>query len=291
MKMNFNNYHRKAGKRKRSKLPTPFTVEQLINLFDCIDNPQTIIGAGLGLFCALRILEVVSLMKQHVLLDKKTIKVVDGKGGKDEYVIIPEQFIEPLRLWLDFVGDTPYVFPSRKDPEKHIGRSEMFRKYCRALEKAGLRIRQGTKKYQSTKYGNYIQPRFEYYFHTLRHTYATYLLDKGIDISIISKLMRHNQVDTTMIYTRISSKRKQQAVDDAFDPFKAYKFKKSEFQDHREQVRDERERRLMLHMSNPMHLLQMKLVNGELSPVEYNERLAALKGVPGKIEVEHHGQL
>ena len=59
--------------------------------------------------------------------------------------------------------------------------------------------------------------RHKYYFHTLRHSYATYLKDKGIDIYTISDLLGHNQVTTTQIYARISDSQRIKAVNQAFN--------------------------------------------------------------------------
>jgi Phage integrase family len=59
--------------------------------------------------------------------------------------------------------------------------------------------------------------RYKYYFHTLRHSYATYLLEKGVDLYTISHLLGHNQVTTTQIYARISEGQKNKAIDAAFN--------------------------------------------------------------------------
>ena len=273
--------------KNRSRLPNVFNREQLIDLFDSIDSAQTMIGAGLGFFCGLRISEVVRLKQAHIDFENRRLKVEDGKGGKDEYCVIPPQFVEPLKLWLKFVGQVPYVFPAYTNPDTHIGSKEMFRKYVKALKKAGLRQVAGYVTYKN-RYGSYTQPRYFYYFHTLRHTYATFLHEKGVDIGTISKLLRHNQVDTTMIYTHISNKNKINAVDHAFDPFKAYHFQKSEFQTQKESQAEEREHQILQQMSNPVNMLQMKLVNGEISPSEYHERLNALRQSAGIVEVAPH---
>ena len=274
----------KQLRKRRDKLPSVFNKEQLIDLFDCIDNPQTMIGAGLGFFCGLRISEVIRLEKKDLDFKKRQIKVVEGKGGKDAYCVIPPQLVEPLRLWLKYSGESPFVFPSLTNPRVHIGKSEMFRKFVKALKKAGLRVVEGYVEFKN-RYGTYRQLKYRYYFHTLRHSYATHLHEQGVDIATVSKLMRHNQVDTTMIYTHISNREKQKAVDSVFDPFKAYHFKKSDFQDKREQVFQERERQFMERMSHPVNMLQLKLVNGEISPEEFKKRLEALKSMPNMIEV------
>ncbi|OIO63013.1 hypothetical protein AUJ83_01905 [Candidatus Woesearchaeota archaeon CG1_02_33_12] len=277
-------------KRDRQKLPNVFNKTQLIDLFDCIDNPQTMIGAGLGFFCGLRISEVIAVKTENVDIEKRQIKIENGKGGKDAYCIIPPPFVEPLRLWLKFIGNMPYIFPSRMNPKKHVRKSEMFRKYVLALKKAGLRKETGIVEFKN-RFGTYQQPRYQYCFHTLRHSFATYLLEQGVDIAVVSKLMRHNQIDTTMIYTHISDKLKKKAIDDSFDPFKAYHFKKSEHQDRKEQLLEERERRFVTEMSNPIHILQMKLVNGEITEQEFKQRMDALKSTSYIIEVSQNAKL
>ena len=59
--------------------------------------------------------------------------------------------------------------------------------------------------------------RHKYYFHTLRHSYATYLRDKGVDIYTISDLLGHSQVTTTQIYARISDTQRTKAINEAFN--------------------------------------------------------------------------
>jgi hypothetical protein len=61
-----------------------------------------------------------------------------------------------------------------------------------------------------------VKCKYQFYFHSLRHSYATYLLEKGVDIMTISELLGHNQVTTTQIYARVSNVQKAKAVEDAF---------------------------------------------------------------------------
>ena len=279
------------NEKDREKLPNVFNKQQLIEVFDCIDDPKTMIGSGLGFFCGLRISEVCNLQKRDLDLQNTRLKVVNGKGGKDAFCIIPPQFIEPLKLWVNFCegNNSPYLFPTRINSKKHISKNELFRSYVKALKKAGLRKEVSTVKYEN-EYGCYHQPRYLYYFHTLRHSYATYLLEKGVDIAIVSRLMRHEQIDTTMIYTHISDKLKEKAISDAFDPFKNCHFQKSEYQTRREELLEERERQYMTEMSRPINMLQTKMINGEITPEEFKTRLEALKSMSNIIEVRPNAQ-
>ena len=107
------------------------------------------------------------------------------------------------------------------------------------------------------------RPRYKYYFHTLRHSYATYLEEQGVAIEKISKLLGHADIGTTMIYTHISDTKAQQSVDEAFSS--PFGLKKNVMPQSN-------------NVKSPEEILGVRLANGEISPKEFHQRMNLLRG-------------
>ncbi len=211
-----------------NKLPSVLNVEQLIKIFDAIERPKVAIASALAFFCGLRISEVCNLKIEDVDLEKQRLKVTDGKNsrrslsgyGKDRYVPIPPQMISPIKKWIEIIDGGKWLFPSDKSPDAHIRKKSLGEQYREALSKTGLLIPAMELEFKTKVNGKETIKkitRHKYYFHTLRHSYATYLSDKGVDIYTISDLLGHNQVTTTQIYARISDTQRQRAINQAFN--------------------------------------------------------------------------
>ncbi len=212
----------------KNKLPSVLNIEQLIKIFDAIDRPKVAIASALAFFCGLRISEVCNLKIEDLDLEKQRLKVVDGKNsrrsfsgyGKDRYVPIPPQMINPLKKWIEIIDGGKWLLPSDKSPDAHIRKKSLGEQYREALSKAGLLLPAMELEFKTKINGELVTKkiiRHKYYFHTLRHSYATYLRDKGVDIYTISDLLGHNQVTTTQIYARISDTQRVKAVNQAFN--------------------------------------------------------------------------
>lgn len=182
-------------KEKGRKLPNVLNKKQLLKLFTCIKETDVFIGALLALCCGLRLSEVCAVKKQDVDFENEKIKVVQGKGSKDRYVMLPTKLKPILERWFR-INETEVVIPAVYN-ERMSGTqlSIRFRKY---LKEAGLSIFVA-----KTCKG---QPRYAYSFHTLRHTYATFLLEKGVDLYYVQRALGHSDIHTTQIYAHISNK-------------------------------------------------------------------------------------
>ena len=133
----------------------------------------------------LRVSEVVSLKLRHIDSARMLIFVEDGKGVKDRHTILSKKLLENLRNYWQSYRPTKWLFPS-PDPEKHISRSTAQKLFANAKKKAGISRGRG--------------------IHTLRHCFATHLLEAGYDISTIQKLLGHRHLSSTLIYLHVSKK-------------------------------------------------------------------------------------
>ncbi len=234
-------------KARERKLPNVFSKKQLLDLFCVIRETDVFMGCLLALFCGLRISEVCNLKKEDVDMDSERIKIVQGKGSKDRYVMLPQKFIPLLKQWYRVNTESEYVVSSPKRGSYSTGvLSLKFRKY---LEKADLLI-----KTEKTSHG---QQRHAYSFHTLRHTYATFLLEKGVDLYYVQRSLGHSDIHTTQVYAYISQKDLQNKINMAFG---SRREKKKEFNS----------------IIDPLQLLQLKLADGQIDKHEYLERLELL---------------
>ncbi len=248
---------------KRQKIPNTFNKEQLAKLINVIDKPKIMVAVLLGFFCGLRLDEVAGLKIENIDFERRRLKVVDSKNsrrsydeyGKDRYVPIPKQLMSILQKWKELIGNSKYLLPSIMNPGSHIGKKGIYLRYHEYLEKAGLLVLAGR--------DSLGRPRYKYYFHTLRHSYATYLEEQGVPIEKISKLLGHSDISTTMIYTHISDTKAQQSVDEAFGT--PYGLKKN--------VMPQKN-----NLKSPEEILGVRLANGEITPGEFHQRMNLLRG-------------
>ncbi len=137
--------------------------------------------------CGLRVSELVTLRLSDLYLDDEFIRVV-GKGNKERLVPISQRAIKELHLWFAVrnlmtikPGEEDYVFLNRRGA--HLTRVMIFTMLRRQAEAAGIK--------------KTISP------HTLRHSFATSLLEGGADLRVIQALLGHESISTTEIYTHI----------------------------------------------------------------------------------------
>ena len=238
-------------KEKERKLPNVLNKKQLIKLFTIIKETDVFIACLLALCCGLRISEVCNLKKQDLDFESEKIKVRQGKGSKDRYVMLPEKLKPILEKWLR-INEAEYVVPAMFNVKKTTGALALkFRKY---LKQADLLI-----KTQKTITG---QQRYAYSFHTLRHTYATFLLDKGVDIYYVQRALGHSDIHTTQIYAHISQKDLQSKINTAFGK--------------RPQIANKL-------VTDPFQLLQLKFANNEINLEEYQDKVNILNQVGGLV--------
>ena len=186
-------------KRKPRKLPVVLSQEQIWRIINATDNLRHRLLLMATYSAGLRASEALALKPEHIDSQRMLIKVEDGKGGKDRYTLLSQKFLEELRHYYRTFRPKKWLFPS-----SHTGETLCYESlrsvYEDARKKVGIQKGSGV--------------------HTLRHSFATHLLEAGYDVRKIQVLMGHKSLSTTMIYLHVSRKTlsKIKSPLDLFDP-------------------------------------------------------------------------
>ena len=169
--------------RKAKRLPDVLTVDEVRGLLSVEDNVRHRLLLELLYGCGLRVSEAIGLKREQINFDEGLLTVREGKGRKDRHVTLPVSIRSKLKAYLDArCDDSPYVFNTRSG---HLRVKSAQNIVSEAASLAGIK--------------KSVSP------HTLRHSYATHLLEAGTDIRIIQRLLGHSDIKTTQIYTQIST--------------------------------------------------------------------------------------
>lgn len=133
----------------------------------------------------LRVREVVRLRKSDIDSDRMLIHIVQGKGRKDRYSVVSQAALEVLREYAEQYKPDKWLFQG-EGPNKHISERSVQKVFEIARDKAG------------------IQKNIS--VHSLRHSFATHLLEGGVDLRYIQELLGHQSSKTTGIYTHMTEK-------------------------------------------------------------------------------------
>ncbi len=165
-------------------LPTILSAQEVDRMLRTMDNIKHIAIAYFLYGSGLRLSEVLNLRVQDVYWDRNQLLIKDSKGKKDRYNPIGERIKELLVLYYEEFKPEYWLFEGQQAKQQY-SRSSVSKIISRAAKKAGI----------SRK----VTP------HTLRHCYATHLLDNGTDVRLIQELLGHKDIKTTLIYTHITN--------------------------------------------------------------------------------------
>jgi site-specific recombinase XerD len=169
---------------RKKKLPVVFSMDEVKRVLDCVHRFEYQVCLKTIYACGLRLLEGTRMRVKAIDSDRKMLHVVEGKGGKDRYVPLPDHTLMLLRhLWVTH-RNPEWMFPSRNKLAA-IDESAIQKAFKAALHESGVRKTASV--------------------HTLRHSYATHLLEAGIDLRIIQIYLGHASPATTAIYTHLTS--------------------------------------------------------------------------------------
>lgn len=169
--------------KKEKKLPTVLTMEECLKLFQVVDNPKHKLLLLIGYGAGLRVSEIVSLKWSDILFEEHKIHLKNAKGKKDRMVMLPYSIVESLKIYKDLYNGKQYVFEGQFAGEPYSTGSvqSVMRQ---AIQKSGLDKKATV--------------------HSLRHSFATHLLENGTDIRYIQKFLGHASIKTTTIYTHLT---------------------------------------------------------------------------------------
>jgi integrase/recombinase XerD len=169
---------------RTKKLPVVLSPEEVHLILKEIEHPIYRMALTTIYACGLRISEAMRLTIGDIDGKRLLLRVRNGKGGKDRYVHLADRPLELLRNYCLRQGiHSGFLFPYKN---RHISADNLERAFKEALRQSGV-----------TKSAT---P------HTLRHSFATHLLENGEDIRVIKDLLGHSSIKTTTIYTQVTDK-------------------------------------------------------------------------------------
>jgi len=171
--------------RKERKLPVVLSQEEIAKLLSTVENLKHKVLLMLIYSAGLRVSEVVRLRVSDIDGQRRLIRVRGGKGRKDRYTLLSEMVLKLLREYWKAYRPKDWLFPGQKEGS-HLT--------TRTVEKILERAR------QRASIGKHCT------VHTLRHSFATHLLEDGTDLRYIQELLGHKSSKTTEIYTHVSRK-------------------------------------------------------------------------------------
>jgi integrase/recombinase XerD len=169
--------------RKEFKLPNILSEEEVRQLLKCTPNPKHKCMLSMFYGTGMRLDELCNLKMSCIDAKNAQVKIEKGKGNKDRITILPKKLLEDLRCYYKKKRPKVYLFEG-KTPGRSLSNGAMQVAVRNAMVNAGF-------------------PKGKYSAHSLRHSFATHLLDAGVDLHTIKELLGHSKIETTMIYLHL----------------------------------------------------------------------------------------
>jgi site-specific recombinase XerD len=170
--------------KKPKRLPVVLSHQEIARVLNLIRRPQARMSCLMMYTCGLRVSEAIHLQAVDIDSQRMVVGVRRGKGDRERSVPLPRQTLLRLRdYWAEHRPAAPWLFPSQS------GRNPISRKAVGVCLKAAL-AESGIKKPASC--------------HTLRHSYATHLLEAGVNLRAIQALLGHRSLKSTMVYVHLT---------------------------------------------------------------------------------------
>ncbi len=182
---------------KEKKLPVVLSRSEARAVLGCVRAPVYRVCLNTIYGCGLRISEGAAVQVTHVDSERKVLRV-RGKGNKDRQVPLSEPTLEALRAFWKLHRSKPWLFPAHMQPrsssqEGPVDMNNLRYAFNRAVEQSGVK-----------------KPAT---VHSLRHSYATHLLEAGVQLRLIQEILGHRNPSTTAIYTHLTAEVCAQLVD------------------------------------------------------------------------------
>jgi len=166
-----------------SKLPVVLSRSEIEKIISLIDNQKHKLLISLSYGAGLRVSEAVSLKVKDIDLEELTIHIKGAKGNKDRISVIPEKMTKELKEIVAFRNADDYLFESNRIGK--LDQRSAQKVFEKALEKSKIE-KDAT-------------------FHSLRHSFATHLLENGVDVRYVQELLGHANIRTTQLYTKVTN--------------------------------------------------------------------------------------
>jgi len=170
--------------REPRKMPAVLSPEEVARLLEAAPGPRYKAALSAAYAAGLRVSEVVALKVSDIDSERLLLRIEQGKGRKDRFAMLSPQLLELLRDWYRIARPAVWLFPGR-DPMLPLTTRQFARTVHAAANMAGIKKR--------------VTP------HTLRHSFATHLLEQKTDVRLIQVLLGHAKLDTTMLYTQVAT--------------------------------------------------------------------------------------
>lgn len=169
--------------RQRHRLPVVLSREEVAQFFNAVESVKYRVLFMIAYSAGLRVSEITHLQLQDINRERMVIHVRRGKGAKERYAVLSPRLLEPLDAYLDAAQPTKWLFPGR-NPERPLTRCAVHNA-CRRIAKRA-------------KLAKSVSP------HTLRHSFATHLLEDGEDLRTIQHLLGHRSLGSTSVYLHVT---------------------------------------------------------------------------------------
>lgn len=185
--------------RQEKKLPVVLSVAEVQRVLGCVRKQRYRVCLGTIYSCGLRIREGVHLQVKNIDAERKTVHVQLGKGAKDRYVPLPDHTLAMLRQYWNTHRHPEWLFPISTKPGVPLSTA------AKPMDVSGVQ-----KCFKVALLESGVQKAAT--VHTLRHSYATHLLEAGVNLRIIQAYLGHSSPKTTAIYTHLTRKAEDLAV-------------------------------------------------------------------------------
>jgi site-specific recombinase XerD len=175
---------RVAFQRQHRRLPEILSPEEVAAILAATSSLRDRMLLECAYGCGLRLKEVRQLKVKDIDSERMVLRVDQGKGRKDRYVMLPKVLLEGLRAYWQEARPREWLFPGVK-PDQPVSERKVEETFSRAAKQAGVRKRVS--------------------LHSLRHSFATHLLEAGTNVRAIQVLLGHRSLNTTQIYTHLAA--------------------------------------------------------------------------------------
>jgi len=177
------NYVKLRHPKKSKRLPVVLLKSEIEKIIEQTKNRKHKLIISLAYSAGLRVSEVVNLRVQDIDVNALTLTVRQGKGRKDRLTVISNRIIADLSEMIKFKKSQDFVFESERGGKLTV--TTLQKVFTKCLKKSGIK-----------------KPAT---FHSLRHSFATHLLENGTDVRYVQELLGHQNIRTTQIYTQVTN--------------------------------------------------------------------------------------